>query len=53
MKKIKWWLIGLLVAAVLFLPVPVGFYKDGGTREFQALTYKLGLEQTDGKRRHL
>ena len=41
MKKNKWWLICLLLFAVLFLPVPVGVYKDGGTREFQALTYKL------------
>ena len=41
MKK-KWIILAaLLLAAVLFVPVPAGVYKDGGTRVFQALTYKL------------
>ena len=43
MKK-KVWLI-LLVAAlflvILFAPIPKGQYKDGGTREYAALTYKI------------
>jgi len=41
MKKV---LIGILaavlLAAVLFVPVPSPMYKDGGTRAFTALTYK-------------
>ncbi len=42
MKK-NWWLVLLaaVVLAVLFVPVPGGIYKDGGTREFTALTYKV------------
>ena len=41
MKK-KWIILAaLLLAAVLFVPVPAGVYKDGGTRVFQALTYKV------------
>lgn len=31
----------VLVLAVLFFPVYQGSYDDGGTREYQALTYKL------------
>lgn len=31
--------IGLL--AVLFTPIPTGVYKDGGTRVYSALTYKI------------
>lgn len=27
--------------AVLFIPIPSGVYKDGGTREYTALTYKI------------
>ncbi len=26
---------------VLFLPIPMGSYDDGGTREYKALTYKI------------
>lgn len=31
----------LLIAAVLFLPIPRGTYDDGGTRTYAALTYKI------------
>ncbi|MCR4795111.1 MULTISPECIES: hypothetical protein [Ruminococcus] len=31
----------LLIIAVLFVPVPTGAYKDGGTRTYTALTYKV------------
>lgn len=43
MKK-RQWIIGLsvaLVLAVLFVPIPSGIYKDGGTRAYTALTYKV------------
>ncbi len=31
----------LLLAAVLFVPIPRGTYDDGGTREYTALTYRI------------
>ena len=31
----------LLTALLLFTPVPLGIYKDGGTRDYMALTYRL------------
>ncbi len=31
----------LLVAAILFVPIPRGQYNDGGTRHYSALTYEL------------
>ena len=31
----------LLLALILFLPIPTGKYDDGGTREYSALTYKI------------
>ena len=43
MKK-KIWIPIVIVAvvrAVLFVPIPRGVYKDGGTREYTALTYKI------------
>ncbi len=43
MKKKGWLIIlaaGLLVA-ILFTPIPKSPYKDGGTREYSALTYKI------------
>ena len=40
MKK-KIWILILCLIAVLFIPIPTGVYKDGGTREFTALTYKI------------
>ena len=41
MKK-KYWIFiaaGLLLLALI--PIPTGIYKDGGTRVYQALTYKI------------
>ena len=41
-KKIFIPIISVIVLlAVLFIPVPVGTYDDGGTREYAALTYKI------------
>ena len=41
-KKIWIWLVtGLLLPAILFIPVRRGLYDDGGTREYIALTYKI------------
>ena len=43
MKK-KFWVwtfAGVLLLAVLFTPIPSGAYKDGGSREYTALTYKI------------
>ncbi len=40
-KKIWIPLVVLVVLAVLFVPVPSGVYKDGGTRAYTALTYKV------------
>lgn len=31
----------VIVALVLFLPIPQGPYDDGGTREYVALTYRI------------
>ena len=42
MKKRKWLLPVCVVAGILlFVPIPTGQYKDGGTREYTALTYKI------------
>ena len=41
MKKKVWIAAIALFLAVLFVPIPKGQYKDGGTREYAALTYKL------------
>ena len=42
MKKIlKICIPVLLLLAILFVPIPTGVYKDGGTRQYSALTYKL------------
>ena len=42
MKKKIWIPIVILIfLAILFLPIPTGVYKDGGTREYTALTYKI------------
>lgn len=42
MKK-KIWIPILIVAviAILVIPIPTGTYKDGGTREYTSLTYKI------------
>lgn len=42
--KNKTWIpivVVVVVLAVLFVPIPRGIYKDGGTREWVALTYKI------------
>lgn len=31
----------ICVLMVLFVPIPTGIYKDGGTRMYTALTYKI------------
>ena len=43
MKKKVWiWILaGVLLLAVLFTPIPSGVCKDGGSREYTALTYKI------------
>lgn len=41
MKKKFWIVAAALFLAVLFVPFPKGPYKDGGTREYAALTYKI------------
>ncbi len=41
MKKKYWILIVLTVLLILFVPIPGGTYKDGGTRTYTALTYKI------------
>ena len=41
----------ILVALILFLPFPSGFYDDGGTREYSSRTYKIvvwNVELGDG-----
>ena len=34
-------LAAVLLLAILFIPIPKGPYRDGGTREYSALTYKI------------
>ena len=42
MKKKIWIPIVIaLLLAILVVPIPTGVYKDGGTREYTALTYKI------------
>ena len=43
MKKKTWIpiIVTVVLLAVLFVPIPSGTYKDGGTREYAALTYKI------------
>lgn len=42
MKKRIWMqILVVLILAILFVPIPVGVYKDGGTREYTAITYKI------------
>ena len=40
MKK-SLWIALVIVMAVLFVPIPTGVYKDGGTRSYTALTYRI------------
>ena len=42
MKKKLWIaIVIILLIAIFIIPIPSGLYKDGGTREYQALTYKI------------
>ena len=42
MKKKIWIpILVVVILAILFVPIPSGVYKDGGTREYTALTYKI------------
>ena len=41
MKKKIIVIVCIALVLLLFLPVPTGVYKDGGTREYTALTYKI------------
>lgn len=40
-KKIRMILLAVILLAILFVPIPTGVYKDGGTRVYSALTYKI------------
>ena len=40
-KKVWIPIVVLVLLAVLFVPVPTGGYKDGGTKAYTALTYKV------------
>jgi len=41
-KKVCIWIVAVvLLLAILFVPMPKGTYKDGGTREYTALAYKI------------
>lgn len=40
MKK-KTWILIIVLLAVLFIPIPRGTYKDGGTKEYTAAAYKI------------
>lgn len=41
-KKVRiWGVAAIALLAVLVIPIPSGPYKDGGTREYTALTYKI------------
>jgi len=41
MKKKFWITVMAIVLILLIIPIPTGIYKDGGTRTFTALTYKI------------
>lgn len=41
MKKKKWLIPIIILLFVLVIPIPTGMYRDGGTMEFTALTYKV------------
>ena len=41
MKKRIWIFVSIIILLLLVIPVPTGVYKDGGTREYTALTYKI------------
>lgn len=39
--KRKWFFPVIAVLLLLVIPIPTGLHKDGGTREYTALTYKI------------
>lgn len=41
MKKKKIFIIVIVLLALLFAPIPTKQYKDGGTKVYSALTYKM------------
>lgn len=41
MKKKVWIIVLIAVLVLALIPIPTGGYKDGGTRVYQALTYKI------------
>ncbi len=41
MKKKLWIIAWIILPAILFVPIPMASYDDGGTREWVALTYKI------------
>ena len=40
-RLISFIILILLISAFLFVPIPMGIYKDGGTRAYSSLTYKI------------
>lgn len=41
MKKKLWIIVLVIVLLCLTIPIPTGIYKDGGTRSYTALSYKI------------
>ena len=40
-KKKRILILAAIILAILVIPIPTGVYKDGGTRTYTALTYKI------------
>lgn len=40
-KKVVCVIVTIIVLAILFVPIPLGKYDDGGTRDYGSLTYKI------------
>ena len=40
-KKILIPIVIVVLSVMLFIPIPTGVYRDGGTREYTSLTYKI------------
>ena len=40
-KRVLVILLVVLLLVLLVVPIPMGVYEDGGTREYTALTYKI------------
>ena len=41
MKKKFWIVLAIIVLLILTIPIPIGPAKDGGTKRYAALTYKI------------